>query len=242
MNSNNLVYLPLSSTNYDFADNWFSEKRNYDILINNWGSEPDFFRDRHPELYFEIKEHKFRTLMTLYSTEFKALEKYDYIMCPDPDLKISVENVNSLFSIAKQYNLDLCAPSCVGYLNHEFLYPIPNKNALIRHLNFIEPMCPMFSRRGMYSCLWTFSLSYSAWGLDFVWPHLIANEKKNNFGVINTISIEHTRPCVSKDVIFENGKRAWNEHEETLGIFGLTKEYKTYGITPKFSIKSNLMM
>jgi len=237
----NLVYLPLSRTNCDYADLWFGNSKNYDILVNNWG-DPGFFRDRNPELYFEIKEHKFRTLLSLYGRNFKTLSKYDYVMCPDPDLKIKVQDINKLFDMAKQYDLDLCQPSITGHLNHPCLAPVDNKNILIRHLNLIEPMCPIFSRKAMLSCLWTFSLSYSAWGLDFVWPVIVSNEKRSNVGVINGISIEHTRPCVSKDIVFPNGKKAWDEHQETLTAFGLTNAVKIYHTTSMFSSKSNFML
>lgn len=229
-----LVYLPLSRTNCDYADLWFGENRKYDILVNNWG-DSGFFRDHNPELYFEIKEHKFRTLVRLYSNQFKILNKYDYVMCPDPDLKFKVEDINKLFVMAKQYDLDLCQPSISGHLNHPSLARVENTNIIIRHMNLIEPMCPIFSRRAMFSCLWTFSLSYSAWGLDFVWPTLVANDKKTNIGVINTVVVDHTRPCVSNATIFPNGKSAWDEHQETLRLFGLTNANKTYFTTPRAS-------
>ena len=237
----NLVYLPLSRTNCEYADLWFAEGRNYDILVNNWG-DSDFFRDRNPELYFEIKEHKFRTLVKLYVNHFRLLGKYDYVMCPDPDLKIKVNDINRMFDIAKHYSLDLCQPSITGHLNHPPLAPVDNKNILIRHMNLIEPMCPIFSRKAMFSCLWTFYLSYSAWGLDFVWPIIVANDKTSNVGVINNISVEHTRPCVSQDTIFPNGKKAWDEHQETLAAFGLTNAIRTYYNTPLYSSKPKLML
>jgi len=237
----NLVYLPLSRTNCEYADLWFGEGRNYHILVNNWG-DPDFFRDRNPELYFQIKEHKFRTLVRLYANVFRVVNKYDYVMCPDPDLKIKVTDINRLFDIAKHYKLDLCQPSITGHLNHPSLAPIDDKNIIIRHMSLIEPMCPIFSRKAMFSCLWTFPLSYSAWGLDFVWPTIVANEKKSNVGVINSVSVEHTRPCVSQDVVFPNGKKAWDEHQKTLALFGLTNSTKTYYNTTTFNSKPNLML
>lgn len=238
----NLVYLLLSSTNCECADLWFCDGRNYDILVNNWG-EPDFFRDRQPELYREIKNHKYRTLASLYGSDFKILNKYDFVMCPDPDLKIKVKDINKLFDVAKQYNLDLCQPSITGHLNHPSLASVDDKKIMIRHMSLIEPMCPIFSRKAMFSCLWTFSLSYSAWGLDFVWPVIVSNDKKDNVGVINNISVEHTRPCVSNAVVFPNGKRAWDEHQDTLAAFGLTNKIRTYYTTPiMFPPNSKLML
>lgn len=239
--NNCLVYLPLSRTNCDLADLWFGEGRNYDILVNNWG-DSGFFQDRNPEFYFQIKEHKFRTLVKLYSEQFKVIGKYNYVMCPDPDLKIRVEDINKLFAMAKLYDLDLCQPSITGHLNHPSLAPIENRNILIRHMNLIEPMCPIFSRKAMMSCLWTFSLSYSAWGLDFVWPMIVSNSKKSNVGVINSLSVEHTRPCVSISSVFSNGKTPWDEHQETLAAFGVTNTPRTYCTTPRLlSAKSILM-
>ena len=235
----NLVYLPLSSTNCEYACSWFGENRQYDILINNWGYVPDFYRDCNPEFYFEIKEHKFRTLVKLYSEQFKLLNKYDFVLCPDPDLITNVDDINRLFDVAKQFNLDLCQPSITGYLNHNCLAPVKDRNTLIRHMGLVEPMCPMFSRKAMFTCLWTFNLSYSAWGLDFVWPLLVANETKSNIGVINTVAVEHSRPCVSQHLVFENGKTPWIEHRETLELFGLTTHLENYHTT---KIHHNLLM
>jgi hypothetical protein len=47
------------------ADCWATSGRQYDLLVNNYGAE-GFFKDRNPEFYFEIKDHKFRTVKHIF--------------------------------------------------------------------------------------------------------------------------------------------------------------------------------
>lgn len=220
------------------ADCWLGDGREYDVLVNNHG-EPGFFKDRGAEHYFEIREYKYRTLRYLYQNHFPLLSQYDYVMCPDPDLKTKIEDVNDLFRFVKRYGLDLAQPSITGFANWPILKPVSDANILIRHANLIEPMCPIFSKDAMLKCLWTFDFGYSAWGLDFVWPILVSNKSKLNVGVINPITVEHTRKCTTTHMTYPNEKTSWDEMSEVMMKFGFVDcKAKVYKITTTRSIDS----
>lgn len=241
MNFKNLVILPLSDTNCSMADCWATHGRQYDLLVNNYGTE-GFFKDRNPEFYFEIKDHKFRTVKHIFQQNYHLLKNYEFVMIPDPDLQIQGKDINNLFSFAKNYNLDLCQPSQTGHVSWPLSKPDPDKNIAIKHLNIIEPMCPIFSKKALMSCMWTFDFSFSSWGLDFVWPELVWNENKNNVGIINCISVDHTRPCISKDAIFSNGKTAWEEFDDSEKAFGYTRKCELLFLTRNHSFNSSKML
>lgn len=232
MNSKNLVYLPLSSTNHSMAHCWFGKNKEYDLLINNWG-EKDFYKDANHDLYFQIKNHKYKTLLYLFQNFFEIMSKYDYIMCPDPDLKTEVEDINHLFRIVKKYDLALSQPSLTGYYNWECFQHDPNPNIILKHYNYVENMCPVFSIKALYACLWTFSLSYSTWGLEFLWTKLASSDYKK-IAVVNSVKIENTRKNESGNIVYPNGKTAWLEYDETIAKFNLDNKPKLMGVTSRF--------
>ena len=54
----------------------------------------------------------------------------------------------------------------------------------------VEVMCPYFSANALRIALPTFDLSYSTWGLDFVWPRLFDFSPV----VVDEFSLRHARP------------------------------------------------
>jgi hypothetical protein len=62
----------------------------------------------------------------------------------------------------------------------------------------VEVMCPYFSSDALRVALNTFDLSYSTWGLDFIWPRLLKVEPV----VVDEFAIKHTRPAARSDGAF----------------------------------------
>ncbi len=189
---------------YNHLNKWIAGRRNFDLALIDYTEQgvipaeiqsqcvyfDSFPTFKYPGIYKTFKEHP-------------ELLNYDYFWMPDEDIELLTVDVNSLFDKMPQYRLDLACPSIEESANS---FPswrcfIHDKRAPkeIIYINYIEVMCPIFSRNGLDKCLDTFWRSQSGWGIDLAWPKLINGGINllqggfRNVAIINSIIARHTR-------------------------------------------------
>jgi hypothetical protein len=64
-------------------------------------------------------------------------------------------------------------------------------------------MCPFFSAEALRAAVFTFDLSYSTWGLDYLWPKLPGLDPV----VVDAFNIKHVRPMESHGPFYEYMKK-----------------------------------
>ena len=179
---------------YNHVDHWLNGNRNFDVALINY----DYHEHRGTLIGDCVYLDSFHTFKYpgIYDAlwDEPSLLKYDYFFMPDEDIKLSCESINTLFDKARTLNLDLCCPS-IEQSDESF----PSWKIFIHEsgrefvaTNFIEVMCPLFSKYALSQCLDTFRKSQSGWGLDIVWPKLIG-DNGSNIGVIHSVVAQHTR-------------------------------------------------
>ena len=198
------------------------EERNWDLCLSYYGNNPEEWR--HGANYFiPQKGSKFAGLTPLVESE-AFLWGYDYIWFPDDDLLIDGADINRMFAIAHEFDLQLAQPSLAPgcFVNHRITQQLPD--CRLHFTSFAEIMAPLFSREALAVVAPSFGFNQSGYGLDHLWPALLG-APKNRIAVIDEISMVHTRPMgANYDV-----EGASNEGWDVLERFGLTQLYASYG-------------
>jgi len=197
------------------------ENKNFDLFIIDYTSEKDAitFLEGNIKAIFNCNGgYKYKNIKKCIET-LDILVKYDYIWLPDWDVNIPIESLNELFTLAEQYNLDLCQPSLSSDSHMSWSITEHNPDSVVRLTNFVEVMCPLFKSSFLKEVLWTFDLNYSSWGLDFLWCSI---GKEKNIGIIDSVIVKHERPISSHEWILPNGKNSHQELEE------LQKKYNLF--------------
>lgn len=123
------------------------------------------------------------------------IDKYEFFLLLDDDIKISVDAVNELFKIMKDYNLKIGQPSLTNsYYTYE--HTLHNPMCMLRYTNFVEMMMPCFSRDALITVLNTFETHVRWRGIEYHWPILVKSNKQD-IAVIDSIQAVHTRPVQS---------------------------------------------
>jgi hypothetical protein len=141
------------------------------------------------------------------------LGRYQGAMFLDDDLEMTYSELSRFLTFCRQSNLQLAQPSLShdSYYSHGHLLNVPG--ACIRRVPLVEVMCPYFSAEALKKACFTFDLSYSTWGLDYLWPKLPGIEPV----VVDAFAIRHTRPREAKGAFYRYMRRIgvspW--HEET---------------------------
>lgn len=134
---------------------------------------------------------KFDLLVQYFKTH-KVWQEYDYIFLPDDDLIIEPLGIESLFSAMRKYDLQLAQPALTrdSYYSHRITRTSVFGSLALRYTNFVEIMCPIFSARALKKCYKTFAASSTGYGLDYVWPQILLNER---IAIVEAIPIIHRR-------------------------------------------------
>lgn len=193
---------------YNHANVWKNGKSNYDVLTIDYRLRRVF---KFPGIHEEL-------------TTRKRLD-YDYYFMPDEDIYIEVDQINELFESMLQYELDIAQPSIEksarSFPSWEQFVHIDGVGLV--YTEFVEVMCPCFSKRAIDFILETFPKSNSGWGLDLAWAK-IAKDKGFNMAIINNVVALHTRNVKGGslyEVLRANGVSPSRERKKIMAEYGI---------------------
>lgn len=156
------------------------------------------------------KGPKWPGLSRTLAAHWDTIQQYEYVWFPDDDLLCPPDQVSRMFSICKQFKLDLAQPALThdSYFTH--VATLQHKQFSVRFANFVEIMAPVFSVGFLARVSNTFSENLSGYGLDALWPRL---SKLGKVAMIDDVAIKHTRPVGGDNYTFNHdaGVPAWME-------------------------------
>ena len=189
--------------------------RNFDLYLSYYGDRPGRYKED-ADYYREMKSTKWPALYAHIGADREIIESYDAIWFPDDDLLINTESINRMFDLFSTFNLSLAQPALTfdSYFSHSAV--LRNPSYILRFVNFVEVMAPIFSKKALELLSPTFSQVSVGWGLDFVWPHLLQKEgASSRVAIIDQTPVTHTRPIGGGD-IYKNNLNAGENDFETL--------------------------
>jgi hypothetical protein len=167
--------------------------RSWDLCIAFYGAAENFPpKDFAEYACLQSRQPKFIALKNLMHRG-SVLWTYDYIMFPDDDLQMKWSDLNILFNICSEYDLQLAQPSLDpdGVINYQNSKQKPD--FLLRFMTMVEVMAPIFSRESLMRCIHTFDLNRSGHGIDYAWTKLV-DGPLTRIAVIDRVAVRHTRP------------------------------------------------
>ncbi|MDA8329101.1 MAG: DUF707 domain-containing protein [Betaproteobacteria bacterium] len=167
-------------------------ERSWDLCISWYGNVMPAKIPECEYFTFQPEDRKFGAIHALFLGD-SPLWNYDQIWLPDDDIMTSWADINRLFAICRRHELDLAQPALLmnGNISHQVT--VHNPVFSLRYTNFVEVMCPLFSREGLQICHPVFNGSISGWGLDYIWPHLLGGVS-SKVAIIDDVIVVHTRP------------------------------------------------
>lgn len=172
--------------------------RDFDFIATFYGEEvPAAWRpDRLDYSIVPIPGGKWKGLFA-YLAANESWRGYDRILLPDDDLLFDAATISAFFKIAEELGADLAQPALddASYFSH----PVTLRHASFRYrrTNFVELMCPCFSRRMLEKTLPLFAESESGWGMDAYWTDMLGEFGYEPPLIIDETPVRHTRPVGS---------------------------------------------
>lgn len=124
----------------------------------------------------------------------ELLEGYEAILFLDDDVEWQAEQIEMLFSLFEENELDLAQASLTA--DSACFFPVlrqPEVGSEIRRVTAVEIMMPVLSQRALKACSWVFGTAVSGWCVDA----LLGREVRKAFGstvaVIGPVQLAHRR-------------------------------------------------
>jgi hypothetical protein len=154
----------------------------------------------------------------------RPIDSYDWIWLPDDDLLADQETIDAFFQVVIKYDLKLAQPAL--HERSHIAHPITARHSgsLLRFTNFVEVMCPCFSRRALRRCSPYFRENVTTWGLDFLFVRLL-NYPPRSVAIVDATPVVHTREYgtgAHYDRFREAGKDPYAELDEVHIKYGFT--------------------
>lgn len=187
---------------------WLNDPhRSFDLFVSDFGSQPDRHADT-ADYYEHRKGMKWPVLGELLQARPELVERYDYVWLPDDDLITDTATIDRLFAFARAHQLALAQPALTR--NSYYTWPLLLQDARyqLRFTRFIEVMAPVFDRAALRTCLPTFTENASGWGLDSLWPRLLADRGEQALAIIDATPVYHSRPVGGGELYKSSGMRA----------------------------------
>jgi hypothetical protein len=226
----NLVFLRVGDTSTH--DTWIGDPatRSYDVWLDYYGDGSSAqWAGALAHLTDGPNSTKFGRIVAL----LPELTRYDAIWFPDDDIKADPATLERLFDTFRRRRMLLAQPSLAdgSYVSHEITRW--NGSFEVRFTNFVEAMCPLFSREGLLTCAPSFTEVVSACGLDMVWP-VILGGPRDRIGMIDAAPVIHSRPVGGGTWRRPVGLDSQADRTKVLGKYGVRWPYKfrTYGGIP----------
>ena len=167
--------------------------RDFDLLISYYGSEPDRYRADTP-LWEARKGPKWPCIGELLQARPDLIESYDTFWFPDDDLSVDTATINRMFALFRGFALALGQPALTPESYHAHPMLLQKPDHVLRRTGFVEVMAPIFDREALRACLPSFGHSRSGWGLDWVWPRLVGEQRRQSIAILDATPVWHTRP------------------------------------------------
>lgn len=171
---------------------WIQGPRHFDLLISYYGSTPDCHR-QDADHYEMRKGPKWSCIADLLAARPELIEEYDNFWFPDDDLSVSTDTLNRMFALFEGLGLDLAQPALTPNSYFSWALLLQREGHVARYSQFVEVMAPLFTRETLRRVLPTFAESRSGWGLDWVWPTLLAPHQAK-IAILDATPVWHTRP------------------------------------------------
>jgi hypothetical protein len=186
----NLVISTVSDSS--LHKSWCNSKA-FDTYLIYFGDNKGFKGET--KYYKKAKGYKYHLIKDALD-EDEFWKNYEYIWLPDDDLMASSEDVERLFQLMKTYDLELAQPSIMGY--YGTWITLHQMGSIVRFTNWVEIMCPCFSKSALSVCKETFKENNCGWGIEGTWNVLLGHPQ-NKIGIIDDVVVTHTRPVLSGD-------------------------------------------
>lgn len=166
--------------------------RNYDVLVSCYDALED--KPCHERaILTEVRPGaKVVGYAGLFRDHDELIAGYDRVALWDEDLRSTPADVSLMFDICRDHDLQLAQPSLSPDSYYSYAATVNQPFWSLRHVNFVEMMCPFFRADYFQSVRPLFDLGYET-GIDVVWSSM-PYDRRRSIAIVDAVQVRHTEP------------------------------------------------
>src|SRR5262245_19796425 len=171
--------------------------RTWDITLSYFGPLGEAPAQFYDHVEPQGRGVKWGSIFDYFNRNLPLLDSYDYVWCPDDDVRCDPADIDRLFTLMRDYDFDIAQPSLTtnSYFSH--LITLQQPNYRVRSTDFVEVMMPCFRAKYLNNLLPLIEGAYTGWGLDFGWAR---DDLTKRSGIFDEIAMTHARPIGAGDI------------------------------------------
>ena len=173
-----------------FDSLWINDDMNYDIYVIYYGNDDKVYNKYKSKVKFieKRKGSKFQNFKYFYDNYRDIINRYERFFILDDDIIFNVNDINNMFKISKQYDLDICGPSFLpeGKITYKMTKHKPN--VILTYTNFVEVNVPLFSKIALDKLMNVLDYSLIGWGIDHLYIICNGINKKKSYAIIHSVT------------------------------------------------------
>ena len=164
-------------------------ERNFDLMVSYSGDQPGRF-GQGVEYYVQMKGPEWPGHHAILSHYMKLIGNYERIAIVRDDIDADAAVWKALLYCAEWFGIDILHPSVSGTAATDLTRPHPG--CILRYVNVVDSLAPIFSRRALERVMGTFSSGLPegelplAWSRYLTWPEY-------RCAIVDTASVTRTR-------------------------------------------------
>jgi len=228
MVNRNMVFTS-AGDNTNFVKWWCTDKENqeYDIYVFYYGNNEENFKlyESHVNHIEKSTGSKFQNFYMFWRKYNDIIDKYDRFFILDDDIEIRSKDINEMFELSKEYNLEICGPSFSkdSHISHGVTKHKPN--LVLSYTNFVEVNVPLFTRSALDNLMKWYDPILIGWGIDILYIWANGLDKKKSYAIIHKIQCKNpdakSKKIKTRELMLikDAGKRAetWNNYAKKIG-------------------------
>ena len=190
-------------------EGWLEGTRNWDLIVSGYGETSKKWQ-RHDITHIFYKGGKFDGIYDAFQQVPGLLDKYDYIMMADDDFIMTAQDINRLFDIMREHNLQIGHPS-FSHQSYGLYFPAyHNPRFKIRFTNFVENGVACLHRSVWQQILPLYQDNPMGYYIDNFWGRL-TDDPVRQVALIDEIQVTHSRLYESGGLHRKMKQFGWQE-------------------------------
>jgi hypothetical protein len=188
-NTTNFVFTS-AGDNTQFDSIWINNEMNYDVYVIYYGDDDNIYNKYKSKVKFieKRKGSKFQNFKYFYDKYQNIINKYERFFIIDDDIIFNVNDINNMFKISKEYNLDICGPSFLPESKITYEITKHKSNVILTYTNFVEVNVPLFNRIALKKLMDVLDYSLIGWGIDHLYIICNGINKEKSYAIIHIVT------------------------------------------------------
>ena len=207
MVSRNMVFTS-AGDNTEFIKWWCTDKENqqYDIYVFYYGKSDENFKvyESHVKHIEKSEGSKFQNFYKFWTQYPDIINNYDRFFILDDDIEITSKDINEMFKLSNEYNLEICGPSFSkeSHVSHPITKHIPI--LILSYTNYVEVNVPLFTRSALDNLMKWYDPILIGWGIDILYIWANGLDKNKSYAIIHKIQCKnpHSKEKKIKSLAF----------------------------------------